>query len=279
MKQRREPSPHPWTSRWGRLGARRLSWSAPWWLPIPSRSGREAGPQPTLSWPQGECQFWAEASTSWPGLTRLGLETPQCFLVDKSCRLRPNEPCLLGLGEVGTTWPEFAPWAACSRFPLCPGAAGCLLGLGRAGAFYLWEGFCRGGNAPAIYWCLWRNKDLGRCKCETEAACICMCAYTCPRVHICDCVQRGVPRCVCICAPECCIKAWECAIEQVLQLVLEGVTSAMGEPETGFGRTQRGRERKGGGSCGLQAPQCHSWGPPPTSGMSPPLASAACSMF
>lgn len=61
--------------------------------PPPAWFGPEAGPR------QGAGGFWAKASTSQLGLTRPHI----CFLVDKSCQLRQNDPCLLGLGEVGIT--------------------------------------------------------------------------------------------------------------------------------------------------------------------------------
>lgn len=98
---------------------------------------------------------------------------------------------MLGLGEVGIIWSEFVFWVVCFRFSLCLGVVGCFLGFGRLGVFYLWEGFCRGGNVLVIYWCFWRNKDFGRCKCEIEVVCICMCVYICLRVYICDCVYKG----------------------------------------------------------------------------------------
>lgn len=119
--------------------------------------------------------------------------------------------------------------------------------------------------------CLWRNKDLGRCRCETEAACTCECdavAHTCTFVTACT---RGVHGCVCTCAPAGCIKAWKCAVERVLHLVLERIISQ---------RWESPRVALEGHSQGEREIEVAPMDPkPPTSVMSLPLASAAQSRF
>lgn len=60
---------------------------------------------------------------------------------------------------------------------------------------------------------------------------------------------RGVHGCVCMCAPEGCIKTWKCSLEQILHLALERIKSVMREPESGSGDTAIGREGRRGISC------------------------------
>lgn len=82
---------------------KRLSWSAPWWSPTPflvwSRSRPPACPQlaPGRRKILGlDLNFSARADKVWGPHV--------CFLVDKICQLRQNDPCLLSSGDAGATW-------------------------------------------------------------------------------------------------------------------------------------------------------------------------------
>lgn len=143
---------------------------------------------------------------------------------------------------MGLTWPGFALWASCSWFPLCPGAKICLPEAWQARCILTVGGsqqqWVAKPQQATDY--LWRNKDLGRCRCETEAACTCKCdalGHTCTFVTMCT---RGVRGCVCTCAPGGCIKTWKCVVERVLHSALERVKSAMGDPESGSGGHSQG---------------------------------------
>lgn len=162
-------------------------------------------------------------------------------------QLRQNDPCLLDSGEVGTTWLEFAPWAACSWFLLIPGAEFVSQRLGRSCQMTQQGGrvsAAAGGKAPEIY--LLSLEEQGPWKMQVSGRC-CMSVCVHALVHACMlvmCAQGGCTQMyVHVCTGRC-IKAWKCAIIWVFQLALERVKSAMGEPETPWWDMARERKRE-----------------------------------